>query len=42
MEISINKNEFKEELKEIKILNIHINEILTIYDRLTKNKEKNE
>ena len=42
IDILTNKNEFKEELKEIKKLKIQINQILAIYELLTDNKEEEE
>ena len=42
IDISTNKKEFKEELKEIKKLKIQINQILYIYELLTDDKTKEE
>ena len=42
IDISTNKREFKEELKEIKKLNIQINQILSIYDLITSDEEKDK
>ena len=38
--ISTNKTEFKEELKEIKKLNIQINEMLSVYDLIASDEDK--
>lgn len=40
IDISTNKREFKDELKEIKQLNIQINQILTIYELIISDEEK--
>ena len=42
IDISTNKREFKEELKEIKKLNIQINQILSIYELITSDEEKDK